>query len=155
MNWQQFKLIQTRRDFSHRAQALAWLYWRSAQPTADGMTACLVNRWRECLISRRSQACDFYVYGGPQPVRIFDPKLSEVPGSALLPLTKDLKLAFINPGCDYGHKFKFQRYGQSGTELSELLPHLGSCADDLCLVRSMHTDAFNHHPGQFTVHRTT
>jgi arylsulfatase A-like enzyme len=45
-------------------------------------------------------------------------------------------------------KFKFQRHGQSGMELSEMLPHLGSCADDLCLVRSMHTDAFNHHPGQ-------
>src|SRR3954462_13827755 len=40
-------------------------------------------------------------------------------------------------------------------ELSELLPHLGTCADDICLVRSMHSEAFNHHPGQlflFTGH---
>jgi hypothetical protein len=33
-------------------------------------------------------------------------------------------------------------------ELSELLPEIGKCADDITLIRSMHTDAFNHHPGQ-------
>ena len=52
-------------------------------------------------------------------------------------------------------KFAFRRHGQSGMELSELMPKLGTVADDICLVRSMHTDAFNHHPGQlllFTGH---
>ena len=41
----------------------------------------------------------------------------------------------------------FQKYGQCGMEMSELLPQLGSLADDLCLVRSMHTEAVNHAPG--------
>ena len=43
---------------------------------------------------------------------------------------------------------KFQPYGKSGIEFSDYIPNIGSCADDLCLVRSMFTDAFNHHPGQ-------
>ena len=43
---------------------------------------------------------------------------------------------------------RFTPYGQSGIEFSDYIPHIGSCADDLCLVRSMYTDAFNHHPGQ-------
>ncbi len=42
----------------------------------------------------------------------------------------------------------FTPYGECGMELSDLLPHIGSCADDIALIRSMHTEAFNHHPGQ-------
>ena len=47
-----------------------------------------------------------------------------------------------------GPKFKFARHGKSGAELSELLPHLARVADDLCIVKSMVTDAFNHAPAQ-------
>ena len=42
--------------------------------------------------------------------------------------------------------FAFTKYGQSGLEVSELFPHVGACADDLCLIRSMHTDIPNHEP---------
>jgi hypothetical protein len=42
----------------------------------------------------------------------------------------------------------FKPHGQCGMELSDLIPHIGSIADDICLVRSMHTDQFNHVPGQ-------
>ena len=42
----------------------------------------------------------------------------------------------------------FKPYGQCGMEFSDFIPHTASCADDICLVRSMYTDAFNHHPGQ-------
>ena len=44
-------------------------------------------------------------------------------------------------------KWSFKRYGQSGAWLSELLPHTASIADDLCFVKSMHTEAINHDPG--------
>ena len=47
-----------------------------------------------------------------------------------------------------GTKRKFQKQGECGTELSELLPHLADCVDDMAVVRSMHTEAFNHHPAQ-------
>ena len=42
--------------------------------------------------------------------------------------------------------FTFQRYGKSGLEVSELFPHVGACADDICVIRSMHTDIPNHEP---------
>ena len=44
--------------------------------------------------------------------------------------------------------YTFKAFGQSGIEVSELMPHLASCVDDICLVRSMHTDQFNHAPAQ-------
>ena len=50
------------------------------------------------------------------------------------------------PSCS-GPKFKFARHGQSGTELSELLPHLATVVDDIAIVKGMVTDAFNHAPG--------
>ena len=45
-----------------------------------------------------------------------------------------------------GSHFKFSPYGKSGTQLSELLPHTGGVIDDLCLIRSMFTEAINHDP---------
>jgi len=47
-----------------------------------------------------------------------------------------------------GSPRKWKRYDQSGMEFSDLLPHLGSCADELLKVKSLHSDEFNHHPGQ-------
>ncbi len=43
-------------------------------------------------------------------------------------------------------KFRFRRFGECGASISELLPHIGSVADELCIIRSMHTDAINHDP---------
>ncbi len=45
-------------------------------------------------------------------------------------------------------RFKFRKYGQCGAELSEMLPHIGSVADDICLIKSVKTDQFNHAPAQ-------
>ena len=47
-----------------------------------------------------------------------------------------------------GPQFKFSKYGQSGMELSEVLPHLSEVVDDLCFIKSMKTEQFNHAPGQ-------
>ncbi len=43
--------------------------------------------------------------------------------------------------------FKFSKYGQSGIEVSEIFPEVGSCIDDICVIRSMHTNIPNHEPG--------
>ncbi|HUQ94846.1 MAG TPA: DUF1501 domain-containing protein [Bryobacteraceae bacterium] len=93
-----------------------------------------------------------FMEGAPSQMELFDPKseLRRWHGKPLpTEMTKDLKLAFIKPTAKVlGGQFEFQRHGQCGMELSELLPHLGTVADDICLVRSMHSEAFNHHPGQ-------
>ncbi len=47
-----------------------------------------------------------------------------------------------------GSPRKFTKHGQCGMDFSDFLPHLATCADDIALIRSMHTEAFNHHPGQ-------
>jgi hypothetical protein len=93
-----------------------------------------------------------FMEGGPSQLDLFDPKpeLEKWDGKPLpASLTKDLQLAFIKPTAAVlaSHR-KFTPRGQCGMEISDYLPHLGEVADDICLVRSMHTDAFNHHPGQ-------
>ena len=93
-----------------------------------------------------------FMEGGPSQIDLFDPKpgLQKWSGKPLPPeMTKDLRLAFTKPNAAVlASPRTFQPYGQSGIEFSDYIPHIASCADDLCLVRSMYTDAFNHHPGQ-------
>ena len=93
-----------------------------------------------------------FMEGGPSQLDLFDPKpeLAKWDGKPLPEsLTKNLQLAFIKPtAAVLASRREFRKYGQSGIEISDYMPHLGSVADDICLVRSMHTDAFNHHPGQ-------
>ena len=93
-----------------------------------------------------------FMAGGPSHLELFDnkPQLAKFDGT--LPpaeLLKGYRAAFINPNSKLlGPKFKFARHGQCGTELSELLPHLATVVDDIAVVKSMVTDAFNHAPGQ-------
>ncbi len=89
--------------------------------------------------------------GGPSQLELFDhkPKLAEMDGKPMPEsFTKGQQLAQLQGQklvCK-GPMFRFQKYGKCQTELSELLPHLGGVADDICLVRSMTTDAINHDP---------
>jgi len=93
-----------------------------------------------------------FMEGAPSQLDLFDPKpaLEKIHGQAMPEsLIKQTKLAFIKPNAAVlASPRKFQKYGQSGIEISDYIPHTASCADDICLVRSMFTDAFNHHPGQ-------
>jgi hypothetical protein len=90
--------------------------------------------------------------GAPSHIELFDwkPELAKHDGK--LPpadLLKGYRAAFINPNSALlGPKYKFQPYGKAGIEMSELLPHIGGIADEICLVRSMQTDAVNHAPAQ-------
>src|SRR4029077_21161076 len=93
-----------------------------------------------------------FMAGAPSHLELFDykPQLAKFDGH--LPpaeLIKGYRAAFINPSSTLlGPKFKFAKHGKSGAELSELLPHLATVADEIAIVKSMNTDAFNHAPGQ-------
>src|SRR5688572_30865424 len=82
-----------------------------------------------------------FMAGAPSHLELFDnkPQLAKFDGT--LPpaeLLAGYRAAFINPNSTLmGPKFKFARHGQSGAELSELLPHLATVADDLAIVKSM------------------
>lgn len=101
--------------------------------------------------AKATNAILIYQSGAPSQLDLFDPKpgLAKWSGQALPPsLTKDLKLAFIKPNAKIMPSARtFRPYGQSGMEFSDWVPNLGSCADDLCMIRTMHTEAFNHDPG--------
>ena len=90
--------------------------------------------------------------GAPSQIDLYDPKpaLQRWHGQPLPEsMTKDLSLAFVKPSAKVlASPRVFRRHGESGTEFSDYIPHIASRADDICLVRSMHTEAFNHHPGQ-------
>lgn len=95
----------------------------------------------------------FFQAGAPSHIDLFDPKpkLRELHGQQLpKTMTENVRFAFIKKETAIlmGSPRRFRKYGECGMDLSDLLPHLGTVADDLLMVRSMHTDQFNHHPGQ-------
>jgi hypothetical protein len=91
--------------------------------------------------------------GAPSQMELYDPKphllgrrAEELPdsvrmGQRLTGMTSGQKSFPVAPGI-----FKFQKHGQSGLEISELLPEIGSVSDEICLVRSIYTEAINHDP---------
>ena len=90
--------------------------------------------------------------GAPSQIDLFDnkPTLVKYNGQPVpKDVVKDQIYAFIKPDAAlFASTFKFGRHGQSGAEISEAFPHLSTVADDLCLIRSMNTHAFNHAPAQ-------
>jgi hypothetical protein len=93
-----------------------------------------------------------FMAGAPSHLELFDnkPTLAKLNGTLPPPeLLKGYRAAFINPNSKLlGPKFKFNKAGKNGTEISELLPHTATVIDDLTIVKSMATDAFNHAPAQ-------
>ncbi len=94
-----------------------------------------------------------YLEGGPSQMDLYDPKpiLNKLDGQPLPEeLWKNVQFAFLQKESArlMGTSRTFQKYGQCGMDLSDLLPHLSTCADDIALVRSMRSDQFNHVPGQ-------
>jgi hypothetical protein len=93
-----------------------------------------------------------FMAGAPSHLELFDnkPMLAKYDGQLPPPeLIKGYRAAFISPSSKFlGPKFKFARHGQCGAELTDLLPHLATVVDDIAIVKSMATDAFNHAPAQ-------
>ncbi len=104
---------------------------------------------------RAKRVIFIFMSGAPSQYDLFLPRpelqrlhRQPVPASFLKglqdPLIKGSAQVFASPR-------KFRRYGESGMEFSDYLPHLAQHADDLCMVRSMHTDIANHHPAQLVM----
>ncbi|MCB9922842.1 MAG: DUF1501 domain-containing protein [Planctomycetaceae bacterium] len=93
-----------------------------------------------------------FMAGAPSHLEMFDykPQLAKFDGTLPPPeLLTGYRAAFINPNSKLlGPKFKFSKHGECGAEISELLPHTARIADDLTIIKSMRTDAFNHAPAQ-------
>jgi hypothetical protein len=92
--------------------------------------------------------------GGPSQVDLFDPKpaLRKFAGTAP---SRDIlnQIEFADQiGTVLPSPFQFARRGKCGMELSEVLPHLGECADEIALIRSMYGEHFNHEPSLYLMH---
>ncbi len=88
---------------------------------------------------KAKQVIFLFLNGGPSQVDTFDPKpsLAKYHGQ---PIPGDYPKAKAERGTLMQSPFKFQRYGQSGLEVSELFEKTAQCIDDICVIRSMHTD---------------
>jgi len=97
------------------------------------------------LPAKAKRVVFLFANGGPSHVDSFDPKpmLTKHHGEPLpynnLPTERRTGTCFKSP-------FEFKKYGQSGIEVSDLFPNVGSCIDDICVIRSMHADVPNHEP---------
>jgi len=113
-------------------------------------TTARASEASEAGVSRaKAKSCVFFfMNGGPSQVDTFDPKpaLTKFNGQ---PYTGDAKVG--SNGRPVGHlmqsPFEFAKYGQSGLEISSLFPHTSRFADDLCVIRSMHSDTAAHASG--------
>lgn len=95
--------------------------------------------------ARAKHVIFLYMNGGLSQVDSFDPKpmLDKYHGQ---PLPGGSVATERKTGTLMRSPFQFKKYGQCGMEVSELFPHVGECADDICFIRSVYTDIPNHEP---------
>ncbi|HEV8058801.1 MAG TPA: DUF1501 domain-containing protein [Gemmataceae bacterium] len=136
------------------ALALAELLGEASPAQAAGLTDPLAPR-QPHYPAKAKRVIYLFMAGAPSHLELFDnkPQLTKFDGTLPPPkLLEGYRAAFINPTSKLlGPRFKFSRYGRCGAELSELLPYLGQVVDDIAIVKSMTTDAFNHAPGQIAM----
>ncbi len=100
------------------------------------------------LLPPRARAMiSLFMHGGPSHIDLFDPK-PELTRRSGDDYAGEITFSFIDRATKklFGSPWRFQRHGQSGIEVSELLPHFASIVDDVTLIRSMHTDINGHEP---------
>src|SRR6187200_766384 len=94
--------------------------------------------------AKAKRVLHLFMNGGASHVDTFDPKpaLTRFAGKPI-PITLKTER---RTGAAFPSPFSFKKYGQSGTDVSEIFPHLGECVDDMCVIRSMCSDIPNHEP---------
>jgi hypothetical protein len=107
------------RHFAPKARRAVWLFMAGAPCQQD-------------MLDYKPQMNEWYDKDLPESVRNGQRLTTMTSGQARFPIAPS--------------KFKFEQHGQSGAWVSELLPHTASMVDDLCIIRTMHTEAINHDP---------
>jgi hypothetical protein len=158
-----FGRTQSRRAFLSRAStglgslALASLLnSRSLLAGTSDATGVAIDKWPGVVnpphvTPRAKRVIYLYMAGGPSHLETFDykPKLAEMQGQSMpesytqgMPIAQlqGQKLTCLAP------QHPFQRFGESGQQMAAVFPELGKVADEMCILRSLHTDAINHDP---------
>ncbi|MFN7560906.1 MAG: DUF1501 domain-containing protein, partial [Prosthecobacter sp.] len=123
---------------------------------ANDLPAASASLSRPHFAPKAKHVIYLHMIGAPSQLDLFDhkPLLNKLDGQKCPEeLTKGKRFAFIGGEMTLaGSEFQFKRHGQSRLELSEILPHLGTVADDICVVKSLHTNEINHAPAQMFLH---
>src|SRR5205823_2022534 len=155
--------IFTRRAFLGRSSAgmgmlaLASLLKPGLAHAADTDTGKpVLDRWRGVINplhfpARAKRVIYLYMAGGPSHLETIDykPKLAEMHGQPMPEsFTKGQPIAQLQGqklNC-FAPQHPFKKFGKNGQEICEIFPQLGTVADEICIIRSMHTEAINHDP---------
>jgi hypothetical protein len=97
------------------------------------------------LPAKAKRVLFLFMNGGPSHVDTFDPKPALTANHGK-PLPYSNLATERKTGTCFASPYRFNRCGQSGIEVSEIFPHIGSCIDDIAVIRSMHADVPNHEP---------
>ena len=109
----------------------------------------------------KAKACIFiFMAGAPSQLDLFNyrPELNKLSGKKIPEsLIKEMRFAFIQKETAtlLGSNRQFKQHGESGMWFSDLLPNIATCADDICMINTMQSDQFNHHPGQLLMQTGT
>jgi hypothetical protein len=118
-----------------------------AHPPEDSRSANPLAPQPPHFTPRAKRVIWLFMHGGPSQVDLFDPK-PELIRHAGQPLPESFGPVMTRRDVANNALMPpirpFHRHGQSGLEISDLLPHIASCADDLCVIRSCHGDSVNH-----------
>jgi hypothetical protein len=125
-------------------------------PTATRADGVGLDRWRGIIQPphvppQAKRIIYLYMAGGPSHLESFDhkPRLAQLHGQPMPEsFTRGQPIAQLQGrqlNC-FGPQHPFRRYGKSGQEIATIFPHIGAVADDICIVRSLHTEAINHDP---------
>lgn len=147
--------LPTRRSFlKHNAMGIGSvaLAWMLNQNRAAAEIPAVKNEIRTdtaarppAFPNRANAMISLFMHGGPSHMDLLDPK-PELTKRSGEEYSGDVKFSFVNRATKklMGSPWSFAQYGQSGTHVSELLPHLSTIVDDVCVIRSMHTGHNGH-----------
>ena len=143
----------SRRQFFGRSTALLGTAAMASLFDADGLAAQVPERLLTHFAPTAKRVVYLFQSGGPSHLDLLDekPELKRLHGTELPDsIRQGQRLTGMTSGQKsfpvVAPKFAFRSYGESGMRLSELLPHTGRVADEICLIKSMHTEAINHDP---------
>jgi hypothetical protein len=151
----------SRRDFLFRAGngfgalALSSLLAGNATAKSDKESKKIINPLapKPPHFAPKAKAVIFlFMVGGPSQMETFDPKpvLDKLHGQQMPAGFGEVKSQFVKAGTPLmGSAWQFKKYGQSGIEISDLLPHTATCVDDLAIIRSCYTESFVHAPAMY------
>ena len=124
--------------------ALAAILGESSRAAAENPSPTDLSPREGHFAPRAKAVIQLMMNGGPSPMDLFDPKpeLSSAHGQPIPGSVETFQKG--NTNTLMASPFRFSRHGECGMDLSEVMPHFGAIADDLCLVRSMFTGHNNH-----------